>query len=178
MDQHEVNRWLSKQFSAPENFVLMYVFYSTIIVPAMDLHWGSSCGGHVTVKKMNEQPLPAGLVSVHMTDKLNTRPTDLSGFLHGKHRTRILKIGDRLCLQHYGQNLIFIVKQICPFKGVNILKGKIYYGNEQSPFGVSVFFVYAWCLPAVFVGGVIIQIEQVYSFCWDSLKQKACKTGI
>ncbi|XP_023716212.1 ATPase family protein 2 homolog isoform X3 [Cryptotermes secundus] len=98
---------------------------------SMDLHWGSSCGGHVTVKKMNEQPFPAGLVSVHMTDKLNTTPTDLSGFLHGKHRTRILKIGDRLSLQHYGQNLIFIVKQICPFKGVNILKGKIYYGSSQ-----------------------------------------------
>jgi hypothetical protein len=145
-DQHDVNRWLSKQFSAPEKFVFMYVFYITIIVPAMDLHWGSSCGGHVIVKKMNEQPLPAGLISVHMTDKLNATSTDLSGFLQGKHRTRILKTGDRLCLQHYGQNLIFIVKQICPVKGVNVLKGNICYGNEQSPFGVSLTRVFCLCM--------------------------------
>jgi hypothetical protein len=103
-----------------------------MIVPAMDLHWGSSCGSHVTVKKVNEQPLPAGLVSVRMTDTLNSTPTDLSVFLQGKHRNRILKMEDRLCLQHYGQNLIFIVKMISPFKGVNSLKEKFCYGNEQS----------------------------------------------
>jgi hypothetical protein len=115
----------------------MYVSYITIIIPAMDLHWGSSCGDHVIVKKMNEQQLPAGLISVHMTEKLNSTPTDLSVFLQGKHRNRILKIGDRLCLQHYGENLIFIVKRILPFKSMNSWKERIYCGNEQSPFGVS-----------------------------------------
>jgi hypothetical protein len=100
----------------------------------MDLHWGGSCGGHVIVKKMNEQPLPAGLISVRMTGKLNSTPTDLPVFLQGKHRNRILKIGNRLCLQHYGQNLIFIVKQICPFKGANSLKGKLVTVMNNHPF--------------------------------------------
>lgn len=90
----------------------------------MDLHWGKSCDSHVIVKKLIEQPLPAELISVLMTEGLNSRLTDLSVLLQGKHKNRILKVGDRLCLQHYGQNLYFTVKQICPFKGATNLKGK------------------------------------------------------
>jgi hypothetical protein len=143
MDQHNVlNRWLC----ASEKYVFTYVASTTVVVPAMDLHWGSSCGCHVIVKKINERPLPARLVSVHITEKLNSTPTDLSVFLQGKYRNRILKIGDRLCLQHYGQNLIFIVKQICPFKGMNGLKGNFCFGNEQSAHGVSLNGVLCFCV--------------------------------
>jgi hypothetical protein len=91
----------------------------------MDLHWGRSCDSHVTVKKLNEQPLPAELISVQMTEKLNSPITDLSVLLQGKHRNRILKAGDRLCLQHYGQDLCFTVKHIWPFKGGTNMKGKL-----------------------------------------------------
>ncbi|XP_021917204.1 spermatogenesis-associated protein 5 isoform X1 [Zootermopsis nevadensis] len=92
---------------------------------AMDLHWVRSCDGHVIVKKLTEHPLPAELISVEMTEGQSIPHTDLSGLLQGKHRNRILKIGDRLCLQHYGQNLYFTVKQICPFQGATDLKDKL-----------------------------------------------------
>lgn len=91
----------------------------------MDLNWGRSCDGHVIVKKLTEHPLPAELISVEMTGGQSIPHADLSGLLQGKHRNRILKIGDRLCLQHYGQNLYFTVKQICPFQGATDLKDKL-----------------------------------------------------
>jgi hypothetical protein len=95
-----------------------------ITFAAMDLHWGGSCDDHVSVKKLSEPPLPAGSVSVQMTEKMNSPVTDLAVLLQGKHRNRILKIGDRLLLQHYGQNLKFIVKRIYPFKGAMNLTEK------------------------------------------------------
>ena len=95
-----------------------------ITLAAMDLHWGSSCDDHAAVKKLSELPLPAGSVSVQMTEKMNTPVTDLAVLLQGKHRNRILKVGDRLHMQHYGRNLRFIVKQICPFKGARNLTEK------------------------------------------------------
>jgi hypothetical protein len=94
------------------------------MIPAIDLHWGSSCDGRVIVKKLNEQPLPAELISVETTERLNSPLADLYVLLQGKHRNRILKMGDRLCLQHYGWNIYFTVKQIWPFKGATNLKRK------------------------------------------------------
>jgi hypothetical protein len=90
----------------------------------VDLHWSSHCGSHVIVKKLKEQALPAELVSVRITEELKNPQTDLSLLLQGKYRNKILKTGDRLCLQHYGQNLHFTVKQICPFKGATNMKRK------------------------------------------------------
>jgi len=90
----------------------------------MDLHWGSSCDGHAAVKKLSEPPLPAGSVSVQMTEKTNTPIADLAVLLQGRHRNRILKVGDSLHMQHYGQNLKFIVKCLYPFKGAENLTGK------------------------------------------------------
>jgi len=90
----------------------------------MDLHWGSNCDGHVAVKKLSEPPLPAGSVSVQTTEKMNTPITDLAVLLQGKHRNRILKVGDSLPMQHYGRNLKFVVKRICPFKGAGNLTEK------------------------------------------------------
>lgn len=90
----------------------------------MDLHWGSSCVDRVTVKKLSELPLPAGSVSVQMTEKTNSPVTDLAVLLQGKYRNRILKIGDRLHLQHYGRSLKFIVKRIYPFEGAMNLTEK------------------------------------------------------
>jgi hypothetical protein len=95
----------------------------------MDLHWGSSCDCHVTVKKLSEPPLPAGSVSVQMTEKMNIPVTDLAVLLQGRHRHRILKVGDSLHLHHYGRNLKFIVKQLYPFKGVTNLTGRAWYGT-------------------------------------------------
>lgn len=90
----------------------------------MDLHWGSSCDGHATVRKLSDLPLPAGSVSVQMTEKMNTPVTELAVLLQGKQRNRILKVGDRLHMQHYGRNLKFIVKRIYPFKGAGNLTEK------------------------------------------------------
>jgi len=87
----------------------------------MDLHWGSNCDGHAAVKKLSEPPVPAGSVSVQTTEKMNTPITDLAVLLQGKHRNRILKVGDILHMQHYGRNLKFVVKCIYPFKGAGNL---------------------------------------------------------
>ena len=82
---------------------------------AIEHHWHNGCDIHVTVRKLATPALPAEQVYVEMMEQRSI--PDLSVLLHGKHRDKILKSGDKLVLQHYGKDVFFTVLKIQSFEG-------------------------------------------------------------